>query len=378
MAARRTLLLAALAAVALLALAGGLALAHHGSAGDCQGLADQCVPSGAFASTLTNSNPAACRFDAVVTWGDGTSSGFTDYSHNQPISHQYTGHGVFQVTLTGTGIVRPGYSGLCTFTGATRTVEVPAPRDPSPAPPPAGGAVKPPPVTPGDSPAPRLPRVSGAPVRTALAGPDGAVTAPAPRVGAPTAAASAPLTRDQKEAVALILDRKDRAAVTFTLALRRGVSREVIRFYCLDLSFATSLGGLFTHPDETILNSAAALSVGAYCLRSLDRALRATGHEQLGLTGAAAACRVAPRLITLRRVSRRRIRVRTARAGAAAVRTRTATVTCAPRADGRLAIRVRSRRGVPLRSVVGPRLKIGFAQGRGAPSGPIEVRFGRR
>jgi hypothetical protein len=52
-----------------------------------------------------------------------------------------------------------------------------------------------------------------------------------------------------------------------------------------------------------------------------------------------------------------------------------ARATCARRADGSVAIRVKSAAGTPLRRVLGPRLRIGFVQGRGATSGPIEVRF---
>jgi hypothetical protein len=87
----------------------------------------------------------------------------------------------------------------------------------------------------------------------------------------------------------------------------------------------------------------------------------------------AAACRMAPRRVTIRRVGRARLQVRTAAVRRlAAVRAR---VTCTTRADGSVAIRVKSSPGTPLRRVVGPRLRVGFVQGRGGPSGPVEVRF---
>lgn len=64
-------------------------------------------------------------------------------------------------------------------------------------------------------------------------------------------------------------------------------------------------------------------------MRSLDRALRATGQAQRALMAVeTASCRLAPRRVNIRRVGRTR-----------------------------------------------PRLRIGFVQGRGAKAGPVEVRF---
>ena len=88
----------------------------------------------------------------------------------------------------------------------------------------------------------------------------------------------------------------------------------------------------------------------------------------------AASCRVSPRLITIRRAARGPLSVRSAKATGAAARGR-ARVTCTGQPDGSVAIRVTSAAGTPLRKVVGPRLRMGFVQGRGAKSGPIEVRF---
>ena len=85
---------------------------------------------------------------------------------------------------------------------------------------------------------------------------------------------------------------------------------------------------------------------------------------------------MAPRLVTIRRVAKGRLRARSAKAKLAAVRAR-ATVTCTRQPDGSLRIRVKSARGIPLRKIVGPRLRIGFVRGLGPKSGPIKVRFGR-
>ena len=211
-----------------------------------------------------------------------------------------------------------------------------------------------------------------APVRTATARPDGTATAPEPTVGNPSAAASPPLTADQEEAIAVIVDRQDARAVAFTLALTKGIAKDALQQYCFDRS-ALSTDLFVTAPFGVPSARGQVVSGFAYCMRSLDRALRATGQAPLALMAVqAASCRTTPRLVTIRRVGRTRLRVRTTAVRVLGVRAR---VTCATRADGSVAIRVKSARGVPLRRYVGPRLRVGFVQGRGAPSGPVEVRF---
>ena len=125
-----------LAAALAVGLAAGGATAHHGAQADCRGLAQECSPSGVVSFPLTNTNPTACRFDATVSWGDGTSSSFPDFANGTRATHQLP-HGVFTVVLSGSGTPRNPGDGPCTFTGASRSFEVPSPPAPPPQPSPS-------------------------------------------------------------------------------------------------------------------------------------------------------------------------------------------------------------------------------------------------
>lgn len=395
----RWLLLSPALAALVVAVGSSAASAHHGSQADCSGTADVCRPDGVFTIPWSNSNPSACRFDVTVTWGDGTSTFVPDVRSGQSTSHTYAGHGFFTAS---TSAVITGAN--CTFAAGSAVIEVPAPPAPPPPPPPppapvgvtpCGNGIDADPIAVGcqnigsqvqgdenacalgggqeeQSLTRRLHQAGCfAPVRTATAGRDGTATAAEPTAGNPSAVASPLLTADQEEAIAVIVNRQDARAVAFTVALTKGVSRRAIQQYCFDHSALSTV--LVTGPFGVPNPVGQIVSGFAYCMRSLDRALRATGQAPLALMAVeAASCRATPRLVTIRRAGRTRLQVRTAPVRVLGVRAR---VTCAGRADGSVAIRVKSAAGVPLRRFVGPRLRIGFVQGRSGRSGPVEVRF---
>jgi hypothetical protein len=114
----------ALAVALLTAWPAQPAHAHHGTAADCTGAGEECHPDGDAEASFTNTASDDCRFDADISWGDGTETHVSDFQDGQVEVHHYNGHGVFTIDVTGSATPADD----CIFTGAHFTVEVPVPR----------------------------------------------------------------------------------------------------------------------------------------------------------------------------------------------------------------------------------------------------------
>ncbi len=92
--------------------------------GTCQDPAAVCLPDGVFTITVGNTNPAACRFDVSLSWGDGAADSFS-IGPTRDVSHHYTRPGVYTISVSGVGTpLEP--EATCTGDSGTVTVEVPA------------------------------------------------------------------------------------------------------------------------------------------------------------------------------------------------------------------------------------------------------------
>ena len=83
-----------------------------------------CLPDGVFTIAVGNTNPAACRFDVSITWGDGAAESFS-IGPTRDVAHHYTSPGVYTISLSGAGTPLEADT-TCTGDSGTITVEVPA------------------------------------------------------------------------------------------------------------------------------------------------------------------------------------------------------------------------------------------------------------
>jgi hypothetical protein len=98
--------------------------AQRGPGAACANPSAVCLPDGVFAITVGNTNPAACRFDVDISWGDGSGDSFS-IGPTRDVSHHYTSPGVYSISISGVGApLEPGAT--CTGDSGTVTVEVPA------------------------------------------------------------------------------------------------------------------------------------------------------------------------------------------------------------------------------------------------------------
>jgi hypothetical protein len=106
-------------------VSGRLALESAGKgSGTCQDPGAVCLPDGIYTITVGNTNPAACRFDVSISWGDGAADSFS-IGPTRDVSHHYTYPGVYTISVSGVGT--PLESGAtCTGDSGTVRVEVPA------------------------------------------------------------------------------------------------------------------------------------------------------------------------------------------------------------------------------------------------------------
>jgi hypothetical protein len=98
--------------------------ASRGAGTTCVDPSAVCLPDGVYPITVGNTNPAACRFDVGISWGDGAADNFS-IGPGRDVSHHYTRPGVYTITVSGVGTaLEPGAT--CTGASGTVTVEVPA------------------------------------------------------------------------------------------------------------------------------------------------------------------------------------------------------------------------------------------------------------
>ena len=91
--------------------------------GTCQDPSAVCLPEGVYTITIGNSNPAACRFDVDISWGDGASDHYV-LGPGRDVSHQYTSPGVYTISVSGVGTpLEP--EATCTGASGSIKVEVP-------------------------------------------------------------------------------------------------------------------------------------------------------------------------------------------------------------------------------------------------------------
>lgn len=97
--------------------------AQRGTPAECQDASAVCIPDGNYTITVGNTNPAACRFDVTIVWGDGSTEKVV-LGPSRDVSHSYTSPGVYTITASGVGTaLEPGAT--CTGGSATIKVEVP-------------------------------------------------------------------------------------------------------------------------------------------------------------------------------------------------------------------------------------------------------------
>ena len=125
----------------LLATAGSAAIATPGSAdratgrlavsqiaergtGGCQDPSAFCLTDGTYTVSVGNTNPAACRFDVTISWGDGATDSFS-IGPSRDVTHHYTSPGVYTISISGTGTPLIA-DATCTGDSGSGSVEVPA------------------------------------------------------------------------------------------------------------------------------------------------------------------------------------------------------------------------------------------------------------
>lgn len=97
--------------------------AQRGTPAECQDASAVCIPDGNYTITVGNTNPAACRFDVTIVWGDG-STDIVVLGAGRDVSHQYTSPGVYTISVSGVGTPL-GPEATCTGASGAIKVEVP-------------------------------------------------------------------------------------------------------------------------------------------------------------------------------------------------------------------------------------------------------------